>query len=300
MSPPFAPRIGSRIYFLGLQAQSVLQRYDPVRQQFTPGPVFLADAARVEYTRDRRWVTWTDTEGHQWRAHPDGSEMIRLTPDSLQVFMGHWSPDGLHLALMAREPGSAWRIYMLQPDDGTLETVLRESRNEADPTFSADGQQILFGRVSDVMGKEEGPRQLEILDLRTQKVEVVPGSEGLFSPRWSPDGRYIVTLSLDQRRLLLFDVVSRTWRTLAETTAADPIWSADSKAILFHAALAEMQPIYRVSIADGRMQQIANIASFPGILTADYFFCGLGPDNAPIVRARTATGNLYSMDLAER
>ncbi len=294
---PIAGRIGSRIYFLGLEEQSTLQSYDLALRQFAGGPAFLADAARVEYSRDRQWVTWTDTAGHQWRAHADGSEVIRLTSDSLQVFMGHWSSDGRYLALMAREPGHAWRIYLLQVEGGALKPVLQESRNEADPTFSADGEKIAFGRVSDVMGKEEGPRQLEIVDLRTGKVEAIPGSDGLFSPRWSPDGRYIAALSLDQRRLLLFDTASRAWRTLAETTAADPVWSADSRAIFFHAALAEMQPIYRISIGDGRMQQVADLASLATASAVDYFFCGLGPDDAPIVRTRTATGDLYSMDL---
>lgn len=297
---PIAPRIGSTVYFIGLESQSSLQQYNSSHQQFTASPAFLADAARVEYSRDGQWVTWTDTEGHQWRAHADGSQVLRLTPASLQVFMGHWSPDGTRLALMARTPGSAWQIYLLQAEGSSLETVLKEKRNAADPTFSADGQQIAFGRVDDVMGKEEGSRQLEILDLRTHKVESIPDSNGLFSPRWSPDGRYIAALSLDHRRLLLFDTAARTWRTLAATSAADPVWSADSKAIFFHATLAELQPIYRLTIANNHLEQIANFASFSNSSVEDYFFCGLGLNAEPIVRTRSGTGNLYSIDLAGR
>ena len=212
--------------------------------------------------------------------------------------MGHWSPDGSHLALMARAPGSAWQIYLLQQDGSSLAPALKESRNAADPTFSADGQQIAFGRVDDVMGKEEGARQLEILDLRTGRFEPIPDSVGLFSPRWSPDGRYIAALSLDQKRLLLYDTAARTWRTLAATSAADPVWSADSKAIFFHATLAALQPIYRLTIADNHLQQVANLASLSSASAEDYFFCGLGLEEQPIVRTRTATGNLYTMNLA--
>lgn len=294
---PVTSRIGHRIYFLGLETQSLLERYDAARREFVPDPGFLAEANRLEYSRDRQWVTWTDGQGRQWRGKADGSEIIQLTPDSLQVFLGHWSPDGKKIALMAREAGKAWQLYTISADGGVPERLLDESRNAGDPSWSPDGQQIVFGRVTDIMGGEDGPRALQILDLRTKIKSTIPGSDGLFSPRWSPDGRYIAAISLDQRKLLLFDTYTRAWKTIAETTVADPVWSADSKAIFFHASLAEMQPIYRVSIPDGRLEQIANLASFSGGDTADYFFCGLSPDNVPIVRSRTRTGNIYTLNL---
>jgi Tol biopolymer transport system component/DNA-binding winged helix-turn-helix (wHTH) protein len=294
---PVTSRIGHRIFFLGLETQSLLQRYDAGRHEFVPIPGFLAEANRIEYSRDRQWVIWTDASGRLWRAKADGSELIQITPDSLQVFLAHWSPDGKRLALMAKESGKAWQIYLVPADGGAPERLLRESRNAADPSWSADGQQIAFGRVTDIMGKEDGPRAIQIFDLRTRALSMVPGSEGWFSPRWSPDGRYIAAISLDQRKLSLFDTVLQTWRTIAETTVADPVWSSDSKAIFFHASSAEMQPIYRASIPDGRLEQIANLSNFSGGDTEDYFFCGLTPESVPIVRSRTRTGNLYTLDL---
>jgi hypothetical protein len=40
----------------------------------------------------------------------------------------------------------------------------------------------------------------------------------------------------------------------------------------------------------------------PGLIdeAADYFFCGVTPDNVPLVRARSTTGNLYSLNLDGR
>ena len=296
---PAAPSHGSRIYFLGLDAQSKLQRYDAAKSRFVPEDGFLADASRVEYSRDRKWVVWVDQSGRAWRAQADGSEQIQLTSDSLQVFLARWSPDGQRIALMAREPSGAWQLYLISAEGGTLQHLSTGGRNTADPSWSADGKQIVFGRLNDVMGNEGGARLLEILDVQTGAVTPVPGSTGMFSPRWSPDGRYIAALSLDQNQLLLFDVATKHWRTLAQTTAADPVWAANSEALYFHASLAETQPIYRVSIPDGRPQQVTNLASF-GNAPTDYFFSGLTTSDAPIVRSRTATGDLYSLDLEEQ
>lgn len=292
---PVAAKSGHTIYFVGSDARSELERLTETGE-LVPVRGFLEDAMRVEYTRDGRYVAWTDKEGRLWRARANGGEKLQLTPDGLAVFMGRWSPDGSHMAVMARQQGKAWSIFVVAADGSDLRLVTNEARNAADPSWSPDGTALVFGRTNDRMG-EEPSRSLQLLDLRSGAVTAVPGSEGLFSPRWSPDGRYIVALSLDQRKVELLDVATHSWGTLALPSGADPVWSADSKSLFLHASLSPNQPVYRVSLPDGHVTELAQLGKGTEMNAVDYVLSGLGADGRPLIRKRMYTGDLYSVDL---
>ena len=294
---PLATRSGNRIFFVGLEAPSGLQQFDPERRDFRSAPAFLADANRIDFSRDGKWVAWTDIHEKLWRARSDGSDKVRLTSDALEVFLAHWSPDGKRLAVMARRPGGVWQIYLVDASGGKAEALLDEARNAADPGWSGNGSSLVFGREPDLMGKESGSRTLQIINLSTHQVQELSGSGDLFSPRWSPDGQWIVALTLDQKTMMLYDVAHRHWQRLASTSAADPVWSSDSKAVYVHAFLADREPILRVEVPSGAMHAVADLGNFPDGEAANYFFGGVTPRGEPLVQPRVGTGNLYALDL---
>ncbi len=296
LSPAAAPT-GARIFFVGLEAHSGLQQFVEKTHRFESAPAFLADANRIEYSRDRAWVAWTDANEVLWRARADGSDKIRLSSNALEVFMAHWSPDGKRLAIMAREHDGLWQTYLVDAVGGKPEALLRETRNSADPGWSADGRRLVYGRQPELMGKESGPRTLQIMDLVTHQTEEIPKSEGLFSPRWSPDGEWIAALTLDQRSLMLYNVAQQRWRLLAATSAADPVWSADSKELYVHAFQADREPMLKIHVPDGAVKVVADLGDLRDRETANYFFGGLTPADEPMVQPRVGTGNLYSLEL---
>ncbi len=59
-------------------------------------------------------------------------------------------------------------------------------------------------------------RALRIFDLDRRESSMIPGSDGLYSPRWSPDGRYIAALTSGDVMVKVFDMTTQNWSSLLE------------------------------------------------------------------------------------
>ena len=298
---PITANTGHRLFFIGKDSRSMLLKFDATSKQFVPYGRMLSAAQLVAFSRDGASVAWINPEDSSlWSSHADGSQRLQLTSSPMEVFMMHWSPDGKRIVLMAREPGKVWRIYTMDSQGGNLAPVLHEARNEADPSWSADGASIAFGRLPELMAEKSLPKSIYILDLKTKQMTTLPDSEGLFSPRWSPDGKYIVAMTLDQSKLMLYDVAAKSWKALIARPAHDPVWSHDSRWIYFDDFVAKDQPVYRVSVPGGQLEQVAGLESVQPPDALDFRFAGLTPQDIPLVNARISSANIYSMNLGER
>jgi Tol biopolymer transport system component len=294
---PLPSHDGSVIFAFGTANTDAVERYDRARHEFLPADLYLQDATRITYSRDGNWAAWTDSRGQLWRARArSGTDLLQLTGEDLEVFSAEWSPDGRQLVLMGRRSGQPWQIYTVNAAGGAVTPLLTGSRNLADPDWSADGKRIVFGREADLMGQEAGPHDIEILDLTAHQIRPLPGSVNLFSPRWSPDGKWIAALSRDQSRLLLFNVRTQTWNTLFTGGAADPVWTSDSRAIVFHAFAPEHAAILQVTV-NGSLETLADLSGLRPLVSDNCFFGGLTPDGSPLIKPNVGVGNLYSINL---
>lgn len=296
---PVPARSGHGISFLGLETRFELLHYDTGSRQFLPYRNELESAGRTEFSRDGQWVAWINPgNGSVWRSRTNGKELLQLTAPPLQVFLMHWSPDDKQLALMARMPGQPWKVYLVSADGGNPDLLLKEDRNEADPDWSPDGAAIVFGRLPDLMSIESMVKDLSIFNLQTKQLTSVPDSQGLFSPRWSPDGAYIAATSLDQHKLMVFEMAKRKWTVLATQSVADPVWAHDGKSIFFHSFMEEGQPICRAFLSlDRRVETVAGLRNIEATDIVDYSFSGLAPGDVPLLKARRWMANIYSLNL---
>lgn len=297
---PITARSGHRIFFIGLNLRSELLQYNAASQIFVPYTGGISNARRVVFSRDGQWVAWIRQDnGSLWSSRANGSDRMQLTSKPLEVFTMHWSPNDKHLLLMARKPEERWAIYMINADGSNLHLVDPENRSQADPGWSPDGKTMIFGRLPDLMSEASMPKAIYLYNLSTHKTKKLPGSEGLFSPRWSSDGRYIAALSIDQTRLMLYNVQTQKWRQLAHQSIADPAWGSKNKFIYFHDFVQPGQPLYRVNVKTDQIQPIANLKDLRVTDAVDYRFAGLTPDNVPLVDARTSAANIYTMPIAK-
>ena len=295
---PVPARHGHQVFFTGAHKRSQLRRYDAATHQFLPYLREISMAGRTEFSRDGTRVAWISTsDGALWQSRLDGSQRLQLTSGPMHVFMMRWSPDARSIAFMGKEPGKTWKIYSISPEGGQPQIVSVEARSQADPDWSPDGKTIVFGRSSEYMAEDSTPKSIQMVDLATKVVSVTPGSEGLFSPRWSPDGRYLIAMPLDQRKLMLFDIASKKWTELAAGTFNNPVWSKDGKYI-YYQSYDEGSPICRMQIATGHVEKTVDFRDLEPGATVDYW--GIASEDAPIVSFQFFTADIYSVDWAHR
>ena len=286
---------GKKLFAIGLLPRAEVVRYDSHTREFVP---YLAgiSAEGLAFSRDGEWVTYTSyPEGTLWRSRVDGRDRLQLTFSPMRALLPRWSPDGKEIVFMAASPGKPWNIYLVATEGGTPQHVLPDQRIQMDPNWSQDGTSLVFGTS---YGVAEAP--IYTIDLKSKRVATLPGSVGLFAPRWSPDGRYIVAVTAQQPlKLMLFDVTTQKWTKLYSSEIGYPSWSHDGKYIYFQDWLNQNAPVRlsRIRISDRSIETIVQFKNL-GRLTAGTIidWSGLAPDDSPLLARDISSQEVYALD----
>ena len=124
-----------------------------------------------------------------------------------------------------------------------------------------------------------------------------PGSHGLRTARWSPDGKYIAAIQPETHALMLFNVETQHWRTLADSITGDnPNWSSDSRYIYADSPQGEHSMIERLRVSDGQRVKVVDLAAFRKVPGGVGFWFGLTPDNSPILVQGLSASEIYSLE----
>jgi serine/threonine protein kinase/Tol biopolymer transport system component len=291
---PLPDTSGRKIFAIGVLNHGQLARYDERLRQFVP---YLSgiSAEGLSFSKNGEWMTYIEyPEGTLWRSKLDGSDQLQLTFSPMRVLLPRWSPSGSQIAFAAAFPGKPWSIYIVAKDGGPPAQVTDGSCNEGDVGWSPDGGSVVFG----CLGHFAGPRTpISVLNLGTRRTTMLRQSEGLFSPRWSPNGRYIAAISVNSQKLMLFDWNTQSWKQLLAADVAYPNWSRDGKYIYFDSQTQDAQVYYRLQVDNRTVVQRAKLE---GLGRASGLFgpwFGLGPDDSMLVLLNIGTQEIYSMDL---
>jgi Tol biopolymer transport system component/DNA-binding winged helix-turn-helix (wHTH) protein len=289
---------GKSIYAIGESHRSELIRYDSQSGQFVP---YLSgiSADGLAFTQDGQWVTYTSyPEGTLWRSRMDGSERLQLTFLPLKAFLPRWSPDGKQIAFngILLNTDSAWNVYVVSSEGGTPQPVQASKQAQMDVNWSPDGESLIFG-TPDVPGQA-----IFRIDLSSKQVSTLPGSTGLYSPRWSPDGKYIAALTSGRpSKLMLFDFLRQEWTALG-VEGAYMSWSRDGKYFYFQAWDDPGQHIgehvRRFRLSDRKVENVTDLKNVGRLTTGamtEWF--GLAFDDSPLFARDISTTEIYALEM---
>ena len=292
---------GNRLFVIGEQLRAELQRYDLKSRSFTP---YLSgiSAGQLDISRDGQWIAYVAyPEDTLWRSRMDGSEKLQLTYPPLVVGMPRWSPDGKQIAFVSPLPGTPGKVLLVSSQGGTPQVFLPEDKNtEDDALWSPDGKTLTFAQYPPQgFGGSAGEYDIVQVDLQTKQVTKLPGSTGLYAPRWSPDGRYISAFTADNAKLMLYEVRAGKWSELASAKAMQyPNWSPDSKYVYYEDNGGGPE-LDRVNIADHKKERLVGLKDVPRVLlsisTAPWN--GVAPDGSPLIMRDVGNREVYSLEL---
>ena len=297
MANPTPSTDGKKLFVVGTRADAELMRYDMKSGQFLP---FMGgiSAEFASFSKDGKWIAYVSyPNGALWRSKVDGSERLQmpsdLFPPPSRAFLPRWSPDGKTIVFFEAGSHRVAKIYEVSAEGMSPHLLMPDDQSQQwDPNWSPDGSKIVFGGAAN-----DPSSTIRILDLKTHQVDTLPGSQGLFSPRWSPDGRYVAAFSVDSTRLLLFDFETRTWIELAKGRPGWPEFSHDGRYLQF-LDLTGSGTVWRIHLSDGKKERVVDLKDF---VSAGYYGSSLtiAPDDSPLLPRDSRIWDIYSLDWEE-
>jgi len=241
-------------------------------------PMWSPDGQSILYVADGGLGQYnTPLNLEIWVMDADGGNQTNLTQTRGDDEDPAWSPDGSKIVFVSRRFGGTRQLVVMNADGSEQRRVSIEFE-EYNPTFSPDGQTLMFSSTffytlnvrswdeNNIPPDAQDLYELEptLYDNRWDEPDRI--GKGI-EPAWSPNGDWIVYVrtSGNNRRIYLLDANSNgaTVRSL-DTLGLnyDPAWSPDSLWIVFCSTRDGNQEIYSMDFG-GRFQ--SNLTNHPGV-----------------------------------
>jgi DNA-binding winged helix-turn-helix (wHTH) protein/Tol biopolymer transport system component len=297
---PIPARDGRRIFARGVTLRGELVRYDRRSDQLRP---YLGgiSAEFVTYSSDGESMAYVSfPDGVLWKANRDGTGVVQLTEPPFYPKFPRWSPDGMQILFTDSGPNRQDALYVISAHGGSPKRILPEDNGpQSDGNWSPDGKKVLyqpsnFSRSSGGQGKAE----FCILDLASHTITTVPGSEGMYWPRWSPDGWSIAGVTRNTYYLRVFDLKSQRWKTLENVWSDSPTWGHDSRYIYFMLWI-DNPGVFRIPASGGKAERIIDLKDFRH---TGWFedWMGLDSTDTPLLLRDKGSDDIYALTLERK
>jgi eukaryotic-like serine/threonine-protein kinase len=279
-------RDGKQIFAVGTKRRGELVYYDVKSKQFLP---FLSGISAIDptFSRDGNWIAYTAYPDHTlWRSRADGTERLQLTYPPMQIMYPFISPDGKRVAFGTARGG----MYVISMDGGTPQEIAE--KNSTSGTWSPDGNLLAM-----TIFVKSNIAELQVFDLRTRKVSVVPSSQGLLGGQWVAQDM-LVAAPADTHKLVTFDFKTQKWSDLVSAAVVNWATSPDYKYLYFTTPGAEPKAM-RIRLADHEVETITSLKDLRRV--ADWeesnTQISVAPDNSAVFTRDIGTQEIYALQV---
>jgi len=229
-----------------------------------------------------------------WKANRDGSSRVQLSAPPMQPKLLSLSPDGAQILFTDSSSTGAAEAYIVSSLQGSPRRLLPDEPGpQTDACWSPDGREIAFSTSQE--GGTDRNSTIRILDVASQRVTTLPGSVGMFSPHWSPDGKSIAADAFDVSSIHVFNIETQQWSTIHQGLVGWFLWSKDSQS-MFLLRYTEDPGVFQFPIKGGKEVRIMDLKDVR--TTGTYgLWLGLDPTDAPLLLLDKGTKDIYALTL---
>ena len=294
---PVFSKDGKKIFASGSTLHGELVRFDTNSNQLQP---FLAgiSAEFVTFSKDGNSVAYVSyPDSILWKANRDGGDRVQLSSPPMEPRLLSLSPDGTQILFTDSSSTGITKAYLVSSQGGSPRQLLPEDTGpQTDATWSPDGRQIAFSTRIGV-GRDRNST-IRILDVASQRVSTLPGSVGMFSPHWSPDGKSIAVDAFDVSSVHVLNFKTQQWSTVHKGLLGWFLWSKDSQS-MFLLKYTEDPGVYRIPATGGKEERVVDLKDAP--FTGSFgLWLGLDPTDAPLLLRDRGTTDIYALTLERK
>jgi Tol biopolymer transport system component len=170
--------------------------------------------------------------GELYVMESDGSNIRRLTKNTVLDWAPDWSPDGKQLVFTSNRNATN-QIYVMNADGSNIRQLTADGEN-VQPSWSPDGNHIIFA------SRRPSLYQIYLMNADgSNERRLLETNYPATSPVWSPDKSHILFAARpqDDSEIFTMDVYGSDLRQLTFNGLIrdnlNPTWSSDSKQVIY-------------------------------------------------------------------